>query len=80
MVSTMAYSWANAGLWEARGTVELLDELTSHSNGVWQEDLFGTRISYTVTPLGESLDEGGGFSGENYETSFFIERLPDNKE
>jgi len=77
MVSTMAYSWANAGLWEARGSADLLDELTSHKDGVWQENLFGTRICYTVTPLGESLDEDGAFSGESFKSSFSIERLSD---
>lgn len=74
-LSTMALVWADAGLFAALDTTDILDEFASHREGTLEREVLGYHLTYTVTPEEDTLHESSSFWQNNYHVSFRMERI-----
>lgn len=68
--TTMAYAWADCGPAAAYRSNEILEEFTQWEEGTLNREILGCELTYTVTPLGESLDDSGSFWNNNWHVEF----------
>ena len=74
-LSAMAFAWADSGAFAAVRSERVLDRLLKLRDGTMEEELFGCRLTYTVTGTGTLTNDLGQVWGETYEVSLRMERL-----
>lgn len=70
LFTTMAYAWAGCGPVEAYRSQKVLEEFTQWKEGTLTREILGFELTYTVTPLGETLDDNGAFWNNNWHVEF----------
>ena len=75
-LSAMAFAWADSSTCAAIRSAKVLDRFIAHQEGAMEVELFGCRLTYTITDLGETLDDSGMFWRYNYHTAFCMSRIP----
>ena len=75
--AVMAWAWADANLISAMKNTTVLDDFISHREGTVEREVLGYRLTYTITPSGESYEDGGviHWVDKKYEISFMMTKI-----
>lgn len=67
---TMAYAWADCGPGKASRSLKQTQEFLRLDEGTLSREILGCELTYTVTRLDETLDDGGNFLRDNWHVEF----------
>ena len=59
VLTAMAYAWADCGPGQAYRSQELLEEFAQWEEGTLDKEILGCRLTYTVAPMGVTVDDDG---------------------
>lgn len=70
LLTAMAYAWADCGPMEAYRSQKALEEFAQWDEGTLTREILGCSLTYSVTPLGEALDESGAWWNNDWRVEF----------
>ena len=70
LFTTMAYAWADSGPGKASRSLKTIEEFSQLDEGTLSREILGCELTYTITPLGETLDDSGSFWRDNWHVEF----------
>ena len=70
LFTTMAYAWADNGPGKASRSLKTVEEFSQLDEGTRKRNVLGCELTYTITPLGETLDDSGNFWRDNWHVEF----------
>ena len=70
LFTTMAYAWADCGPGKASRSLKTVEDFTQLNEGSISREILSCQLTYTITPLGEGLDESSTFWNNNWHVEF----------
>lgn len=70
LITTMAYAWADCGPVAAYRSQEELEEFSQWTEGTLNREILGCELTYTIVPMGNTLDDSGNFWRDNWHVEF----------
>ena len=74
--AAMAWAWSDTNLISAMKSTTVLDDFLSHREGTMEREVLGYRLTYTITPSGETHEAGGvTYWADKYEITFMMTEI-----